>query len=442
MRNKRGIQLFIILFLCTFFIFSFSHFGASAFDSMIKNEPVFSEGTMLGHIDLSGKTEYEAMETADEQLTEWLNRTERYLHYKENTILLDNALFRFEISESVKAAINNQENKLLVHIDQAALNDILQFQFPSLHLNSIDFKKLNKDLSENAKMLDSSKVDIKLENYLSTANFTKEVISEATIQLEHTDPSMTGIISKVNQIEIPSGSPFSLLTFIEENGLKNESSYILNGIANGIYELILPTNFSIIERHISHEKPENVQLGYEAKIDFDQKLDFVFTNPNETSYMIELQQNEDNLHVKLIGPAFSNKYVISTKDEQSFTPKTIKQFNPLLKSGEKTVEKTGKDGMLIKIVREIYDEKGALLKKETMSEDFYPPVPQIEVHGLINKEAGRKSDSQFEPNNQQDETENSDASSDRDESTLVEEENDGVIDSKNDLWGKQKEQMK
>ncbi len=35
--------------------------------------------------------------------------------------------------------------------------------------------------------------------------------------------------------------------------------------------------------------------------------------------------------------------------------------------------------------REHYDENGKLLKKELISEDFYPPVHQIEIQGLIEK---------------------------------------------------------
>ena len=35
------------------------------------------------------------------------------------------------------------------------------------------------------------------------------------------------------------------------------------------------------------------------------------------------------------------------------------------------------------MVRKIYTENNGLIQTESISEDFYPPVHQVEVHGLI-----------------------------------------------------------
>lgn len=442
MRNKQSIKLFIILFLCTFFIFSFSHFGASVFQAMINNDNSLSEGTMVGGVDVSGKSENEAIQKVDEQLTEWLETTNMQLHFKEKSILLDNALFRFEISESVTTASIGQKNEVLVHIDNDAFEESMRQNFPSVNKNDLDIEKLHYALLKNAKMLESGKFDISLEDYLYTENLVKnELISESIIQLENSSSALTRLTSKVRKIEIPLESQFSLVNFIIENGLKSESPTLHNALASGIYELVLPTNFSIIERHISNEKPDYAKLGFEAKVDIEKNMDLIFTNMNQTSYFIELKQNGDSLLLSLTGPSFLNKYAIYTKDEQTFKPKTIKHFNPLLKKGQKTVEKEGKDGLLISVFREVYDEKGKLLKKESISEDFYPPIPQIEVYALIEKEAAQPA-TKFELDSEKDESVNTDENINSDESNVAEQENNGIIDSDNELWGKKKEQMK
>ncbi len=38
-------------------------------------------------------------------------------------------------------------------------------------------------------------------------------------------------------------------------------------------------------------------------------------------------------------------------------------------------------------MREIYTENNELIQTESISEDFYPPVHQVEVHGLIVKQS-------------------------------------------------------
>ena len=94
-----------------------------------------------------------------------------------------------------------------------------------------------------------------------------------------------------------------------------------------------------------------------------------------------------SLVFSLKGPSFLQQYKIITKDQQNFTPKTIVQFNPELSPTQKIVEKEGKEGQFIKVVREIYSENNELIQKENISEDFYPPVHQVEVHGLIVKQS-------------------------------------------------------
>ena len=95
MRNKQSIKLFLILILCSTYIFSFSHFGAFAYDTFFNKNGSFDEGTMVGTVDLSGQTKPEASILLNEQWINWQNETTITIHYKEKAEVFDNTLFTF-----------------------------------------------------------------------------------------------------------------------------------------------------------------------------------------------------------------------------------------------------------------------------------------------------------------------------------------------------------
>ena len=107
------------------------------------------------------------------------------------------------------------------------------------------------------------------------------------------------------------------------------------------------------------------------------------SNPNDATYKLQFDWKEGHLVVSLIGESFLYQYKIVEKDKERFRPKTIVQFNSLLSPEEQSVKTEGMDGLLIRIFRETYDENGKRIENEPISEDFYAPIHQVEVHGLI-----------------------------------------------------------
>ncbi|MBY0123967.1 VanW family protein [Bacillus sp. S/N-304-OC-R1] len=438
MKNKQGVKLFIVLFLCTFFIFAFSHYGALAFNTIVNYTDTYDEGTRVGKVDLTGKSESEAMEAVDEQLTRWLNETVITIHYKENQVRLDNALFRFNVTDSVKTATNGQGNLMLVQFEKNSLEGTIQDLFPTIDTGSININKLEEDLLSSAQSLEPHQLEFRLDDYLADKELNEDVIVQQ-IKVDTNGVNFSKMLREISSFEIPAKSQFSMLQLFKEKDLSIESEEMLNTIAAGIYELILPTNFAIIERNIGNEKPENIPLGFEAKVDVQKNIDLIFANPNEIQYVIKIESMDNTLIFSLMGNSFLHKYVIVTKDKQSFKPKKIKQYNSLLKPNEKLIERKGKEGQSIKVIRETYDEKGALLRSEKISEDYYSPIPQIEVSGLLGKENVNASGLQ--------QTEASDKNSQNMENSSTEQDNEGeavgeIIEPNSDLWGKPNEQMK
>lgn len=380
-RNKQSLKLFLILILCSTYIFSFSHLGAFAYDTLFNKIGSFEKGTMLGNADLSGQSKSKASTLLNEKWTNWQNGTTITFHYKEKTEVFDNTLFTLLEEESLNRVKEGQRNELVVRLD--SLDTFLSFISPTLTAHKLDIEKLKNNLLSKAESLDTGNVDIHLEDYwINPAEEQKNIVGEAVIKTNLSFNEMNVINEQLHEMKLASMKQYSLLTSVKEVGLQL-SPEALSSIATGIYQVILPTNFSIIERNISEELPDYAELGFEAKVNPEANKDLVFMNGNESSYKIRIKAEKDRLVVSLLGPSFLQQYKIITQDQQSFTPKTIVQFNPELSPAQKIVEKEGKEGQFIKVVRKIYTENNELIQEESISEDFYPPVHRVEVHGLI-----------------------------------------------------------
>lgn len=436
MRNQQVIKLFLVIILSTTYIFSFSHFGALAYDSVINRSDEFAEGTTIGSVSVAGKTRNEAMKMVDEQLTDYLNETKITLKYKEKSEAFDLGLFHFDVENSVSKAKHGQVNSVIVKLD--TIEDVLISLSPSI-LDDIHLDEVQAAILNYAENLEPGNYEIRLDPYLTGAG-SETTIAESVIKSQFVENELDLFTGK--SIEIPATSQFSLLKYVEDEiGAVSQGS--LSKIATAIYDVILPTNFDIIERHISSELPAYASLGFEAKADIDLKNDLVFSNPNEFSYFIEFENKNDSLYVSLKGPEFLNKYVIISEDKETFKPKIIRQFNPMLGPTEIKVKVAGKEGQLIKIYREHRDEKGAVLKKELIAEDFYPPVHQVEVQGLIVKEGDS---STTIPNTDNGQVENQDGSSsspnnseDSSDPNSKTDPNNPDASNDNELWGKENE---
>ena len=194
---------------------------------------------------------------------------------------------------------------------------------------------------------------------------------------------MKELTTLIKTLEIKGQSQFSLLAKMEELAGKSYSSDVLSRLATAIYEVILPTNFTILERNISEELPSYAELGVEASINPSLNHDLVFSNTNDMTYQMNLAVKGNQLEVSLIGPSFLNKYEIIKSKEQRYTPKTIKQYSAQLPTNTMQVVEEGKEGMEIKVTRKVITNNGKIIKTEELSDDFYPPVHRVEVYSLI-----------------------------------------------------------
>ncbi|WP_165352528.1 G5 domain-containing protein [Bacillus infantis] len=378
MKNQQGVKLFLVLIACTFFIYGFSRFGEMAVESL-QTRNLFSSGTAIASVDLGGSTESGAMEAADKQVTSWLESAELLMVYKEKTVPFDLSLIEFSVEQSIQQVEDGQQNFLFADIDNDSLTDFLLNISPALQPVEIDLQRLKSDLLLYAKNLNPGIHTINLESYLLNQADGSGLINSVAIGL----PEGVKVQPESFKAEVLPESNFSLLEFLDarEEG-QPLNALLYSAIGTGVYEAVLPANFAIIERHIGEKLPQYAKPGFEAKVDPGKNEDLVIANPNKTSYFLEVVIEPSKVTVSLEGESFLNKYIVNTADQESFKPRVIKQYNPLLGPDEVKIKQEGKNGKLIRVIREVYDEKGELLEREAISEDFYPPVHRIEVYGL------------------------------------------------------------
>lgn len=429
-KHQSLIKLFVVLFFGTAFIFSSSHFGAKAFEKFTNADGLYSEGTSVGSVNLSGKTEGEAVALLEEKYVDWVKNTKMELQYSEKIVPFDLNLFTFDAAQTVYSIQDGQSNIASMSIDLLQVEEQIGLLFPQLDQKELELTKLTADLTNTAAKFENGTFTFNLnKDYQVTGTNQDEVISKAIVKLTEIPSDLQTVVTKYPEIKIAEGATFSLLDFIKQEKLEYSTS--LNVIATGMYQSSLPTNFEIVERNISNALPAYAGLGFEAKVNVAKGADFIIKNPNKTPYTFELKLENNNLIVSLKGEHFLYDYKISKKDEQLLKPKTIVQYSAFIKPGQTKVENNGADGQIVKVYRDTY-QGTELMNSEILAEDYYPPVYRVEIHGLTGtndgstQTTGTTTTTTTEPNGSQ----------------TISSSDDVQQDSNDDLWGKSNEQPK
>ncbi|EMF45294.1 hypothetical protein B481_3144 [Planococcus halocryophilus Or1] len=188
------------------------------------------------------------------------------------------------------------------------------------------------------------------------------------------------VIDALNGIQLAPGSQFSFLEFIAELPLTSVSDGELTQIASAVYGALLQTNFLVDERSIGSQVPASIPLGQEAAINRQLGIDFVFTNPNSSSFTLNMSKTSDSLNASISGYPFLYAYAIGITEETDIQPRLIKQYSAFVMSGNQVKEK-GQLGKRLNVIRTILEDDEPL-EVETVSNDFYPPVHRVEVYPL------------------------------------------------------------
>lgn len=144
-------------------------------------------------------------------------------------------------------------------------------------------------------------------------------------------------------------------------------------VSSTLYNAILLAGLDVVER-TNHSKPLSyVPLGRDATVVYNM-LDFKFINNSPAPIMIMAETIGNKLIVGVFGQRVLEKNIdIIATQQQVIQPAIIKKADPALMPGETKVEKPGKPGYEVTVMRIIRDNAGKELKREIISQDKYAP---------------------------------------------------------------------
>ncbi|RIW37706.1 hypothetical protein D3H55_03815 [Bacillus salacetis] len=377
MEDKPFTKVFIPLLSATVFIFGFSHAGSFALEKFTESA-VIKPSTMVASINIGGQPEPEAKEALAQAAADWKASAEITAELSGKEALIDLSAIHIDLNQSLQSVNEGGPNPLAVSIDIDSVMEGMKAAFPDLKADEMDTAAFQEDLISQVSMLPGSAV-ISLSDYFPKGS-VEEVAAEALSGKITVTPEVKRFIETFPEIAVKQGTDFSFLRHLEENGFSADED--LSQVTSLLYKLILQTNFTIIERNTSPELPKEVELGYEAKTDAGSNLDFIFANPNNADYMIQLELMNDQIYGKLVGFPLATDYKVSLKDKEEFPPKKIVQYNPFIEKNVVRVQEEGSKGILIKVFRQSIGGNGDVMEEKLIAEDFYPPVHRIEIHSL------------------------------------------------------------
>ncbi|MGG3450847.1 G5 domain-containing protein [Domibacillus aminovorans] len=376
MKKKETVKIAAMFMMLTLYFIGFSYYGTAVYEKFFQSNERFDEGTMIGSESFDHVTKVEAMRTLTEKVTAWQLDRVLTFQYVEKSANISTNLIEFQIEKSIEKAVTGQKSKLYTTVSAERLQAELDEQFPLLRDTTFDIETLTSDIADIGDYLKPEETIIDLTLYMNEE--AKQSIAAEALTGTVSEP-LAAFIKTNSSIPVKSGDVVSFnkwLSSTQYGELDNES---INILSSALYRLVMQTNFVLLEKNQSIALPDDLELGYEAKVDQANDQDFIFLNENNTSYTVEWKVLDGKLYGVLKGMPFYYTYMPVLKNKAELPTKTILQFDPSMPYGTTRVERFGESGVMIDVYRQT--REGTLkLKEEKVAEDFYLPVHQFEWH--------------------------------------------------------------
>lgn len=201
---------------------------------------------------------------------------------------------------------------------------------------------------------------------------------------------MPGDVFSLNEIlgERTLEKGYKIAPVIEEGDLKSGIGGGICQVSSTLYNAVLRSGLSIIERE-SHSLPVSyIGLGLDATVSWG-SIDFKFENTSDCPIFIESYTKNKEMHINLYSNSNSakKKYVVRNDIYDKIPSKTEIIEDKDLPMGKGVIINKGSDGYWVKVVRSTY-ENGELIDSEIISDDYYESVDRLIKKGTGIKEEG------------------------------------------------------
>lgn len=377
MDNKVFGMTFLAVLASAMVFFGIANAGSYAIDNLLFSTDEFGDDTYIGTTDVSNMEVASAVSTLSGNFEEWKQNAALIVQYQDAVAEypLKHASIRLE--DITVQSKSGQQNNLLIELPESKTRDFLSKSFPRVDFPETDIQHITSSLEES---LAAGQLETRIDISDDTLSLNKTIVSETSVPHELKSEEADLVIEALNGMSIAPGSQFSLLNVLAEVDVWDLSDKEMTEIASSIYASVLKTNLLIDERSISSSLPKAVPLGFEAAINQELDIDLAFTNPNNSTFILNLDVTGKNLTASLSAYPLVYEYAILTGDQTEVKPRLIKQYSAFVSVG-KSVKEQGAEGVRIEVIRSVSDEVQEI-ELESVSTDFYPPVHRVEVYPL------------------------------------------------------------
>lgn len=379
MNNKVFGTTFAALFGSSVLFFGVTHAGTYIVNDVIFPAKDFGDQTYIGPFDVSNLPEEEAAVTIQTGVKGWFDQAQVKIKVQDAVVPFPLDVIEFNTNNTLTSAQDGAKNELQFDVTEESVGTFLNQQFSPFVFSDDEILSATEAIRVQ---LASGRKDqtIDISSALLSTN-TEATVSDITFDSIDISVGLQNLLLALDGYVVDPLTTFSLLEFIETADVGVVTEQDLTTVASILYASVLQTNFGVDERSIGPTVPTTVPLGFEATINRELGVDFVFTNPNSTTFTLNLNTSGTSLNANLTGLPFVYSYQTAVTDREEFKPKTIKQFSSFVDQNTIRIKTEGENGVQVSVLKTIIsgDE---VLETINVSKDFYPPVHKVEVHPL------------------------------------------------------------
>lgn len=380
MNNKLFGTTFAALLGSSVLFFGVTQAGTYVINDIIFATKDFGDQTYIGPFDVSNLPEEEAAVTVQTGVKGWYDQAQVKIKVQDAVVPFPLEAVQFNTDSTLTSAQDGAKNELQFDVTEESVGTFLIQQFAPFVFSDEEIASatdaIRVQLSSGRK---DQTIDISSALFASTT--IEATVADVTFDAIETSVGIQNLLLALDGYAINPMTTFSLLEFIETTDVGIVTEQDLTTVASILYASVLQTNFGVDERSIGPTVPTTVPIGFEATINRELGVDFVFTNPNSTTFTLNLSNVGTSLKASLTGFPLIYSYQTTVSNREEFLPKTIKQFSSFVEQNTIRIKTAGANGVQVAVVKTILSGED-VLETINVSKDFYPPIHKVEVHPL------------------------------------------------------------
>ena len=178
------------------------------------------------------------------------------------------------------------------------------------------------------------------------------------------------LVLALNDTVIESKASFSMLENLEET-IHLASNESVNFIASNVYYVALLSDGEILERHSQNSIPKYLKPGLEAKVNSSKNEDLKFVNTLATPIKLKLSMEGENLIAEAYTTFKKSNASVSVSRDEVIKPRTIIRYSEDLSIGQVQQLQEGEEGLRVSVFRTMDGQQNLV------SRDYYPPLNRV-----------------------------------------------------------------